>query len=131
MTLWLGVAYALGSVLHLFYTLMWFDMVVHCSAGVAIGLLVYMTFEYVSEKPMTYSERLRKGISIVLLIGLLWECYELYFGITSLRSADYFADNGMDVVMDTLGGMIALFYAQWKVGSVSKLNETTISLYTK
>jgi hypothetical protein len=105
----------IAMIFHLFWTIMWFDMIMHFLGGLFVGLSVCLLFEYIWGNTLSYSEKLYRGLPLVLLVGLLWEGYELLFHMTDFYSPDYFADSGMDVVMDVWGGLVAIIYSHNKI----------------
>jgi hypothetical protein len=95
---------------YLYWSIWWMDMVVHFLAGVCVGLAILLFFQedyYVQNK--------LKAILFVILgaffIGILWEIYELIFGITSLSDGiHYVTDTVSDLIMDIVGGFFGSLY---------------------
>lgn len=54
------------------------------------------------------------AIVSALVVGLLWEIFEVYFGITLLSSRGYFVNNGQDIVMDIIGGAFGYAYFSYR-----------------
>jgi hypothetical protein len=101
---------------HLFYSIMWFDMIMHFSGGFLVALLALTIVTYYKQD-LSYGQILFWGIITAFLIGVLWEVYELYEGITVWGSFGYWGDNGMDVTMDTFGGLVAVWYSYIRLHS--------------
>ena len=108
-----GALDLVATYLHLFDTIMWFDMIMHFSGGFFISSAVLLIFTRKFDRTFSYGELLLWGLGSAVVIGVLWECFELYFGITYFWSPSYWGDNGMDVTMDTFGGLIAVWYSYY------------------
>lgn len=50
------------------------------------------------------------GVVFTILVGLVWEYFELIIGVTDLAAFEYWGDTGMDIVMDTLGSLAAVLF---------------------
>ena len=97
---------------YLYWTVWWFDMIVHFLAGVTIGLAVVSVLFY---KRNFSAENLLRALSMsvlaAIIIGLLWEIYELVFSITFLSDgAVYVRDTLSDIIMDMTGGFFGALY---------------------
>ena len=101
--------------LHLFSTIMWFDMVMHFCGGFFIGLSILWVLTWNGKRDFSYGQILFWGVGSALVVGILWEFFELYFGITYLHSSDYIGDNGMDLIMDLSGSLLAVWYSYFKL----------------
>ena len=51
-------------------------------------------------------------IASVIVVGVLWEVWELWADLVFVNEAGYFLDTSLDMVMDTLGGIVAFIYAK-------------------
>ena len=107
-----GVANLIASKFYLYWTLPRVDMVVHFFAGLTVALatlwLCSLRFDISKWKVCSiFCFALLGSISV----GILWEIYELHFGITSISDGIYyFMDTGSDLTMDTVGGIAGFFY---------------------
>lgn len=101
--------------LYLFSTIFWFDMVMHFAGGFFISMFVLWCMTWFQNEDYSYMTLLLYGLVGTVVVGICWELYELYFGITFIDSADYWSDTGMDIVMDTFGGMVAVLYSYNKL----------------
>ena len=99
---------------HLFYAIIWFDMPMHFLGGFLVSILALSILVH-NQGHVSYGKLLFWGIISALVIGIMWELFELYFGITYLYSPDYIGDNGMDVTMDLFGGFSAVVYSYFKL----------------
>jgi len=109
---------------HLFYSIMWFDMIMHFSGGFLVAILALTIITYYKQD-LSYGQVLFYGILAAFVIGVLWEIYELYEGITVWGSSSYWGDNGMDVTMDTLGGLVAVWFSYFKLRNFNMNKLTT------
>ncbi len=102
-----------GTIFYLYWTTKWFDMITHFLGGATAGLGVILFFVYILKK-QNVSRRQIIWIGIVgtFVIGILWEVYELSFGITSFSDGMYYVlDTSKDITMDMLGGILGSLYA--------------------
>lgn len=91
--------------LHLYYSVWWIDMVMHFLGGLWVGLF----FLYVFYTREWFSNKVLAVILSVLLIGLLWEVFELFIGIIAKESFSP-SDTLSDLFFDMAGGALAVFY---------------------
>lgn len=108
-----GVLNFLAVYLYLYWTVWWFDMLVHFSAGMCVamaGILLY--FFYHSKNIPSIPDSIKVAVLSVLLVGVLWEIYELCIGVASFSDGlGYFMDTGSDLLMDISGGVLGSLYA--------------------
>lgn len=52
----------------------------------------------------------RLGFFAAVVIGIIWEIFELTSGNTAFTDKGYWLDNGGDVVFDVIGGIVAVYY---------------------
>ncbi len=109
-----GIVEVAGNTFHLMYSLMWFDMIMHSLGGFFVSLSALVILAQRRAHP-SYDQLFFYGVATAFVFGVLWEIFELYFGITYFYSADYWGDNGMDVVMDIFGGLVSVFYSYFKL----------------
>jgi len=100
--------------LFLYWTVGWYDIVVHFLGGFLIGLIMISFIRRVhnSEKILDVGLLFSSVILAVLVIGLGWELWELFIGFTDIIQDK--ADTIMDLVMDLIGGTSAIFYYYFK-----------------
>ncbi len=105
-----GILNIIGTKLYLYWTVTWFDMIMHFLGGLFVALFFFSIFAFLKSR-LPYMEKLVLGLIFSILVGLVWEYYEVIVGVTDLREAGYWSDTGMDIVMDTLGAIVGVFYA--------------------
>lgn len=80
------------------------------------GFSVSMAFAVLCLYFSWFSESKTKIISLslfsVLVVGIAWEFFELYVGITFLSDGiAYVKDTSFDLIMDIFGGYIGILYS--------------------
>ncbi|MCX6703738.1 MAG: hypothetical protein NTV02_03565 [Candidatus Zambryskibacteria bacterium] len=105
-----GILNTLGTTLYLYWTVIWFDMIMHFLGGLFVSLFFFSLFSFF-RSGLTYIEKLVLGLVFSVLVGLVWEYYELIIAVTDLADAAYWPDTGMDIVMDTLGALVGIVSA--------------------
>lgn len=86
-----------------YWTLWWFDILVHTLGGVLISWIAIALFE--KYKISKIEMILLYGGFVPLLISIGWEIFEFVSGITFL-SSQYSLDTTLDITMGVLGGII-------------------------
>lgn len=112
-----GALNAVAYRLYLFWTVIWFDMVMHFLGGLFVALFFFWILSLFKSK-LSYTEKLILGAVFTILVGLVWEYFELIIRVTDLASPEYWGDTGMDIIMDTLGGTLGIMF----VHSLEKKN---------
>jgi hypothetical protein len=98
--------------LYLYWTVWWFDMVVHFSAGVCVGMASVLVYAFYRKMTPSTAQAITTALIGALAIGVLWEFYELAFHITSLSDGmAYATDTSSDILMDLSGGLLGGLYA--------------------
>ncbi len=98
--------------LHLFWSFSWFDMPVHFMGGFCVALASVWMVSYNSHFKVLYRNIFFISLCGALCVGVAWEIFELYFGITFLSDGIlYIRDTGSDLSMDVLGGLFGSWYA--------------------
>ena len=115
-----AILHITASLLDLYWSLTWIHLIVHFLSGGLVGLsalwLVFVS-EYdfirkrIKEAPMA---TLLVAVGASLIAGLLWEAFELTFGITFLSDPNYLYQNGSEVIAAVSGGLIGWSYFYYK-----------------
>ncbi len=89
----------------LYFTYSWLDIVMHLLGGfvvaLGIGILPYIRIHL----PPVWNS-LSGYLILVLLVGVLWESFELWAGIWRFIDPDFFLDTVLDLCMDICGGVL-------------------------
>lgn len=101
---------------HLYFTTWWADNINHFLGGAVFALVFYNLGLYINyQKDLS---RIKSNILIILailIVGVLWEVFEWYFELTFVSDTDYWSDTILDVIMDTIGGILMLKYIITKI----------------
>lgn len=104
-----GALNLVGVKLYLYWTVIWFDMIMHFLGGLFVALFFFSILSLLKSR-LEYTEKLVLGVIFTILVGLVWEYYELIIQVASLDDAAYWGDTGMDIVMDTLGALVGVLF---------------------
>jgi hypothetical protein len=119
---WISIAVAvmhyLALTLYFYWTISWFDILMHLMGGFVIGLIgLFILLNFLgSEIIVNKKVSLILVLGFVLVIGLGWELWELFMNFTSVMEDQL--DTVIDIVMDVIGGYFAFLYGKkhlWKV----------------
>lgn len=113
LVIFIFLANFLANRFHLYYSIWWFDVFMHFTGGVWLGL-VFVWFLNKRGQPLDLNFSLIiKASAWILLVGVGWEVFEYYF-------INYVAQNGFDrfdtisdLLLDLSGGLCAILYL-WK-----------------
>lgn len=85
-----------------------YDILMHILGGIGIGLTI---FAIINLHGKTIERKREAVIFGVLVVGLVWELFEMYFDITGmpLWTIPYYIDTAKDLFDDLLGGAIAVW----------------------
>ena len=95
----------LGLKLLLYWTIAWYDILLHFLGGawVALGFVWLLFYSGFIERVPAIVARYRIWwtLGAVVLVGVIWEIYEYVFGLTAAYG--YALDTTLDLVMDMVG----------------------------
>lgn len=109
----IGGSNYLGNKLYLYWTTWWHDMIMHFIAGFVIAMTVVLVYQVFFKNSDWYKNNI-VFISVLsaVVIGLLWEYFELYYEVTYLSDGkEYWSDTLSDLFLDTLGGYFGARYS--------------------
>jgi len=109
------ILHLLALNLFLYWTVEWFDILMHFLGGLFIGIFSsYVLFGSGLFKIKSHAVILFIVVmASVLVVGLTWELWELFAGLSSVLRDQF--DTVLDLVMDTLGGLVAFYYVKKKL----------------
>ncbi len=94
---------------YLYWTLPWFDILMHFLGGAWIGFVCIWLCFYSRYFSMPARTDIVYVVSVsvlgALVVGVLWEVFEYVTGITFLVS-NYVPDTVLDLIMDVVGGVV-------------------------
>lgn len=98
----------IGSKLHWYYSVWYYDIVMHTLGGLWIALVIFWLY------PVKIKNEFTKHIFFVLLgvlmIGILWEFFEIFVNETIAKNPFNFFDTISDIFCDLTGGVLVLIY---------------------
>ena len=102
-----------ANTFYLYWTIWWSDLLLHFLSGVCVAMGgISVWFFIFSKKETNILETLFVGMVWVVLVGLVWEIFELHFGATFLSDGQiYVVDTISDLLMDISGGFLGGVYA--------------------
>lgn len=107
----IAILHRVALELYLYWTLWWFDILMHFLGGLWVGLsvlwLVFLS-GYIKRIPFGRVQALVITIVSVFVVATSWEVFELWSGI--LTDDSYFFDTSIDLGMGVLGAMSGYLY---------------------
>lgn len=99
-----------------YYMYIWpYDIVAHILGGLGIGLFVTASLQTFWPSFLVKNRWLKIAL-IVLLVGLAWEAFEVYFNIAGypFGTKPYYIDTVKDLIDDVIGGFISIYITRIK-----------------
>mgnify|MGYP000438521745 CR=1 FL=1 len=102
----------------LYWNVDWFDILMHFLGGVTMALLalfVFFTSDYISNFAKLRSDKLVVlfvVLSFTAVIGLGWELWEIFYGMSSILEDRF--DTILDLIMDMLGALVVFLFEFFK-----------------
>lgn len=107
-----GGLHLLAIDFHFYWTLKYFDSLLHFLAGVAVGF-GGIWFALGNKNTLNSQEMLRSALVAIVIVGVVWEIFELVGSITSFSDGMYYiTDTTSDLVLDVLGSFVAVIYTR-------------------
>ena len=115
--IWLFITIAIVATLHfsalqfyLYWRFWWFDILTHFLGGFWIALsFLWLFFQFglvnIIKNDKNYN--LLVAFLASLFVGVLWEAFEYYLGITNTNASNYIIDTATDISFDLVGGFAA------------------------
>ncbi len=100
----MGFLHHLGSYYFLYWSLDWFDIVMHFLGGVSVAMI--FVYAYYSTSIGLKKHLIAKTFVFVMLIGIAWEYFEYYFKIANPTKGNYVEDTTLDLIFDALGALL-------------------------
>lgn len=109
----IGVSNYLGNKLYLYWTTWWHDMIMHFIAGVVVAMTAVLFYQIFFKKYNWFKNNLvLLSVLVTLVVGILWEYFEMRFEITSLADGmEFWTDTSSDLFLDVLGGYLGAIYS--------------------
>ncbi len=103
------ILHFLANKFYWYYSIWYFDMIMHFLGGFWLGLGVFYVFPP-KENSINF---IFKILLLVLLVGVGWEVYEVLVNDVIARNPFNFLDTLSDIFFDLSGGLCAILYL-WK-----------------
>lgn len=87
---------------NLYWTTSWADMITHTMGGMVVSGLIIFILSF----NKSYKFNAKTTIISTLFVGILWEIFELYNGLTFLTDKGYTMDTLGDLFFDMVGGYL-------------------------
>lgn len=100
----LGALHFVAESFYLYWTIWWFDNLMHFLGGLALG--VYIVWFLNPEKRSLDS--FLTTLACLLTLGIAWEVFE-YVNDLTYSTEGYALDTALDLTMDALGATLAYF----------------------
>lgn len=116
----LGALHFIASEFYFYWTISWFDTMMHFLGGISLGLFslwVAYSAGLFKKMPLSRSAIIVTAFFSVLIIGVGWEIFEKMNGLTQ-STEGYRLDTIHDLLADMAGALVAGF-----IGGCSKLYE--------
>lgn len=108
----IGVADFVANSLYLYWTVWWFDMVMHFSSGFCVGMATVLLWQYFVDKNVKFDRAIKIALLSVFAVGIAWEVFESYFQIMLISDGmPYITDTISDLILDVTGGLLGSIYA--------------------
>lgn len=113
----IAVLHFLALQFYLYWTFWWLDILMHFLGGLWVGLTAlwfffFSGYVYKNVNLVRNTKIFLITIASVIVVGVLWEVWELWAELVFVNETGYFLDTSLDMVMDTLGGIVAFIYAK-------------------
>ncbi len=90
-----------------YWTIAWYDIMMHFLGGLWVALATIWILR--TERLSFFKKCSWKSVLVaVLVIGVLWEVYEVVFGLTFISDPEYWGDTTLDLIMDLVGGALGI-----------------------
>lgn len=112
----IAVLHGFAMVFFLYGYIWWLDTLLHFSAGLCLGLAslgVYYLYKEDASLP-SLSTALLITLLCPFLIGIAWEIFEYFGGLTDNSIGNYPLDTVKDLMFDVGGGYVAYLVSRGK-----------------
>jgi multisubunit Na+/H+ antiporter MnhB subunit len=85
----------------------------HFIAGVVVAMTSILFYQlFFKKSEWSKSKLVMFSVAVTMIVGLLWEYFELYFEITSFADGlSFWTDTLSDLFLDTVGGYLGALYS--------------------
>ncbi|MCB9805689.1 hypothetical protein H6775_00850 [Candidatus Nomurabacteria bacterium] len=111
-----AILHKIALVLFLYWTVDWFDILMHGLGGLSLGFLflfIFYTSGFSNLDQSHFFYVFFITIGSVLIVGLIWELWEVFVGLTDVLKDQL--DTISDIVMDMVGATLSFLYFKLKI----------------
>lgn len=108
----IAVLDVLSEIFYFHLTIWWYDIILHFLSGVCVSIGgVSFYFSLFKNNVPSRAKIIFTGLALAIFVGVLWEIFELHFGLTFLSDGIvYIRDTASDLIMDLSGGLLGVAY---------------------
>lgn len=107
----IGILDYFANTFYLYWTVWWFDNLMHFISGICIAMFTIVIWQNFLDKSLSYKKAVGLSLFLALIIGIIWEDFELFFGIHKASDGKiYFLDTFSDIIMDLSGAIVGSIY---------------------
>lgn len=103
-----GVLQVVALKFFLYWTIWWFDIVMHFLGGFWIALIVLWFYKAFTRNEARSDHGYLLALLGVIVVGVAWEVFEVVAGLTDAEE-NYAVDTIVDLIMDTVGALVAAY----------------------
>jgi hypothetical protein len=101
-----------------YWTIWWYDVMMHFLGGTWTALFILWIAHIIPRPGVLRLANPLSLVFLVIMVGIVWELYELLFELTTVSDPGYVLDTVKDFCMDTLGAvLVAVSWARQKISS--------------
>lgn len=104
------VVHAFALKYDLYFVTTWFDSISHTLGGMVVAGVFFYLSQLKGVLP-----RIMHTLAFVLVIGILWEFFELYKSLTHTSDPGYYLDTAGDIFFDLFGAYITHLFVFKKI----------------
>jgi hypothetical protein len=106
----IAILHFLGLFFYLYWRVPEYDRLLHFLGGLWIACVILSLLSKNILSPTRKQYVFIAGILSALVVGILWELFELKTGVTILTDKGYGIDTVGDIISDVVGGIVGSFY---------------------
>ncbi len=116
----LVVLYTTGLYFRLPWQIWWYDIILHLLGGILVGFVIVEALGLSQTKINKLIDAIFIGLISAIVIGTIWELYEVSIGATMVSYEGYPMDTVIDLLFDMLGGLAGAGYGYQQINTEHK-----------